>query len=611
MSNTTTIKVGESAKTITLPEGKALILTGSVSAVGVAYLLDLVLGGTNSVRSWAIGAGALAAIGPYEGTQKILLTCAAGSIAAKTLEAVLTVQSGGGATKPAMPAAPVLTALTSAISVAYAVPADGGSAILEAQFTDINGVSTALTGSPQTIAKTAGAPITGAVRFRNAVGWSDYSPQSNSVTPATGVSTYTYKQLPAPSSVAANTQAIVSDWPGAPNRQMINNGVNWEPFPVAKVRQHINTRDGCGANNNSVASNGTQNSFNQAYGIKVSGAASAIKVLFSNHAKAVGGTTIVPGAQAMTIESSFTVGGTKSRNLWADAAVSKTLQPGEEVWADADASVVLAHGQIVSLNQHVVYPSVPSSIPCQNANGLMATTGEYVSYDAGARGVDLADLTMGTMPTGKIPQGAMQVPKAITGLTDYKPVVVVLGDSNRLWARQALQSAGIRWADFGMDGWTLQALATDDASTAFRFTHLAEMGVTHALVTMAGGDVTAGRTTAQIISYKNTVQAKFEALGIVPIFCTTPPKTTDDELAVIDTAKWTAIQGYNAEIRTNSKYGYIELFDLVGDRATGRWLPPSPSPLSTVGDGVHMTLTVHGMATAGVLPQLPALLKQG
>lgn len=87
------------------------------------------------------------------------------------------------ATKPAVPAGPVLTALANAISVAYAVPADGGSAILEAQFADINGVATPLTGSPQTIAKAAGVAITGATRFRNAVGWSDWSPQSNQVTP--------------------------------------------------------------------------------------------------------------------------------------------------------------------------------------------------------------------------------------------------------------------------------------------------------------------------------------------------------------------------------------------------------------------------------------------
>lgn len=96
---------------------------------------------------------------------------------------IIPIGGGGGPTKPATPTAPVLTALTSAISVAYAVPADGGSAILESQFTDINGVSTTLTGSPQTIPAVAGAPITGAVRSRNAVGWSDYSPQSNQVTP--------------------------------------------------------------------------------------------------------------------------------------------------------------------------------------------------------------------------------------------------------------------------------------------------------------------------------------------------------------------------------------------------------------------------------------------
>lgn len=189
MSQTTTIKVGESAKTITLPEGMALILTGSAGASGVAYLLDQALGGMNSQRSWTIGAGALNPIGPYEGTQKIHLTCAAGSIAARVLDAVLTIQAGGGATKPATPAAPVLTALASAISVAYTVPADGGSAILEAQFLDINGVTTALTGSPQTIAATAGTPITGTTRFRNAVGWSDWSPQSNQVTPTAPVRT--------------------------------------------------------------------------------------------------------------------------------------------------------------------------------------------------------------------------------------------------------------------------------------------------------------------------------------------------------------------------------------------------------------------------------------
>jgi len=94
---------------------------------------------------------------------------------------------GSAATKPATPVAPVLTAVASAITVTYTAPADGGSAILEGQFADVNGVATALTGSPQNIAKTAGVPITGATRFRNALGWSDWSAQSNQVTPTAPV----------------------------------------------------------------------------------------------------------------------------------------------------------------------------------------------------------------------------------------------------------------------------------------------------------------------------------------------------------------------------------------------------------------------------------------
>jgi hypothetical protein len=89
MTTTTTIKAGDSPQTITLHEGKALTLNGAAGAAGIAYLLDPVLGGTNSTRSWAIGAGALPQIGPFAGTQKILITCTAGSIDATVGDAVL------------------------------------------------------------------------------------------------------------------------------------------------------------------------------------------------------------------------------------------------------------------------------------------------------------------------------------------------------------------------------------------------------------------------------------------------------------------------------------------------------------------------------------------
>ena len=120
MTQTTTIKAGESAKTITLTEGKSLTITGSAGAVGVAYLLDPTLGGMNSLQSWVVGAGALPAIGPYANTQKIHLTCAAGDISATTQDAVLTATgSGGGA---------------SDIAFSLAIPlASGGSAYMPQQ----------------------------------------------------------------------------------------------------------------------------------------------------------------------------------------------------------------------------------------------------------------------------------------------------------------------------------------------------------------------------------------------------------------------------------------------------------------------------------------------
>lgn len=94
MSITTTIKVGESGKTITLNEGRSMTLKGSAGAAGVAYLLDQDLGGTNSKQSWIIGTGALAPIGPFDGSQKILIVCTAGSIGAVVGDAVLGVPRG-------------------------------------------------------------------------------------------------------------------------------------------------------------------------------------------------------------------------------------------------------------------------------------------------------------------------------------------------------------------------------------------------------------------------------------------------------------------------------------------------------------------------------------
>lgn len=428
---------------------------------------------------------------------------------------------------------------------------------------------------------------------------------------AADIRTYVYRALPAASATTVDTIASVSDYPGAPNKLLINNGLNWEPYPKAQLRQHINTRDGVGLCNTTLASNGTQNSINQGVGLKAGGAATAIKVLMSNNGKQLGGPEIVPTGLTPTIETSFG-NTTKYRNLYeVGGGVSKTFASGEEAWTVADAALTLADGQIISFNQHIAWPAVPTNIPCQANNGLMASTGPYALFDVSARGVDLADLTMGTMPTARISGGAVVVPKAITGLTSYRPVVALLGDSNRLWARQALSQANIRWMDFGIDGWTMESLAAVTGSTALRYDGMVAAGVTHALITMTGGDITAGKSYATIMGYRAIIQARCESLGIIPIFCTTPPKTTADETAVVDAPKWAVIQAYNAETRANSTYGYLELFDQVGDRTTGLWLPPSPGTPATVGDGIHMTNARQDIATAGILPQLPSVIKQG
>lgn len=85
-----TIVPGGTPQTIILPEGRVLNVTGAPSTAGVVYRLDQELGGTNSLQSWQVGAGTLAAIGPYAGQQRFLISCSAGSIDAAHVAATLT-----------------------------------------------------------------------------------------------------------------------------------------------------------------------------------------------------------------------------------------------------------------------------------------------------------------------------------------------------------------------------------------------------------------------------------------------------------------------------------------------------------------------------------------
>lgn len=97
-------------RVVTLPEGQVLNVSGGAGTAGVVYRLDPVLGGTNSLQSWPVGAGALAPIGPYVGEQRFLVTCAAGFVDVATVAAVLSaigqvqVDKNNTVTKPGVPA---------------------------------------------------------------------------------------------------------------------------------------------------------------------------------------------------------------------------------------------------------------------------------------------------------------------------------------------------------------------------------------------------------------------------------------------------------------------------------------------------------------------------
>lgn len=101
-------------RVVTLPEGQVLNVSGGAGTAGVVYRLDPVLGGTNSLQSWGVGAGALPQIGPYASTQRFLVTCVAGYVDIATSSASLNT------------AGLVLDALGRVVGVG---PLDGGAAI--------------------------------------------------------------------------------------------------------------------------------------------------------------------------------------------------------------------------------------------------------------------------------------------------------------------------------------------------------------------------------------------------------------------------------------------------------------------------------------------------
>lgn len=73
----TTVLTANQKTEIQLPEGTALQVSGAASTVGTVQRLDAA--GT-VLQSWTVGAGALAAIGPYTGAQRVAVSCDFGAV---------------------------------------------------------------------------------------------------------------------------------------------------------------------------------------------------------------------------------------------------------------------------------------------------------------------------------------------------------------------------------------------------------------------------------------------------------------------------------------------------------------------------------------------------
>lgn len=96
-----------------------------------------------------------------------------------------------GATVPGQPAAPTATAGDGTVSLAGAAPSTGGSPILEYGALLSNGGTATSATLPISVPSANGQAVTGQIRARNAIGWGEYSPASNSVTPSAGTPTVT------------------------------------------------------------------------------------------------------------------------------------------------------------------------------------------------------------------------------------------------------------------------------------------------------------------------------------------------------------------------------------------------------------------------------------
>lgn len=365
------------------------------------------------------------------------------------------------------------------------------------------------------------------------------------------------------------------------------------------MRTHVNARGGFGIPTNSSSNGSGHNSFNQRLGLKLTEYASSIELIFANLRSSGSGGGILNGESTITLTCALEIGSLIVPVFWPSGSRSIRIEPGAFVRSLKVPMHAAPGAGATILRMHGKWDTPPDDLPF--AGGAMGDVA--LGYDTNARGVDLADGTLGTMPTSISTYGVIFPPWAVIGATATAgPAVLAIGDSNRSWSTSGLAGASIRYINLGADGYTLDGFM----SPYPRLIGVEEAGITHALVTIGGGDVTAGAGSQTLIGRAVAARTILERYGVKAVMATTPPKTNAANTQVNSASIWTAIQGYNDYLRASNGvgYGYFDLFDQWGNRETGLWRSDLGTPTD---DGTHANAVMHSAAAAALTIVAPGL----
>lgn len=435
---------------------------------------------------------------------------------------------------------------------------------------------------------------------------------------------FTYRTLPAASTVAVGTQRNITDWPGGV-RAVYSDGVDWMPVNNTPVKRPVGVRAFFGMPCSISANSQGYNTANNLMGFTVNKVASSVQVFFENLRLNSSNGGHQPGEYPITeYTTSVTPAGGAITSGYVNGQRNAEIAPGASVMQDV-MPITLNAGQLHQIAAHVKYATAPANHVFSNARGDWQGT-TYLNYnpiDRNRKGTDSGDGTMiNTAPGTLLASGGALVPSTqIIGVAPYEPTLIIVGDSNRSWSTSV--GMFLPTVNAGVDGSSLAATVNEFTAANYRFRNLKTLGITHAFITQMGGDVTAGKTLAQIQASMQEIAIYLIDRGVIPIFTTSLPKTTN-ATNTTPVANWaTVLQPAAQWVRDNNgcggvhpvtglplAYGYYDSFARVGNPATGLWRTDmGVADGAQTDDGIHMVGAVHTWMQTDFLTKYRQLFK--